>query len=376
MNKKNTLSSFTFLAGVTLMFGAAGLSADTIKPNGCKGPTLCDSSPIIDGCGWHIDIGVIVEQMRVSNSAVYYTHGSGSSTNPTWDNPSRYDVIKNPNFDLDAGVRVGIGYNATEHDDWNISANFEYLHSQGSISSSSEGHEVYRPLNDVSIFYTEDTGSNFYNANSSLSVDYYLLDIALSRGSYFSDRFSFEPFAGLKASWINYDASLRLQNDLNTADGIPLTTSWLRRSFVNFWGVGPMAGINANHHLFVGWSIFSSSNFSVLFGESNFADGTGFVTIEKLPFSQHVTDVITVLCPTLRSIIGLQYDTDIFKETQHVKIRFGFDTRYYFNQYPVAARYADTVAIEGDLKLNAASAVIENGSFGMVGLILDLGWDY
>ena len=365
------------------MFGAAELSADTIKPNGCKGPTLCDSSPIIEGCGWHIDIGVIIEQMRISNSAMYYSHADGSSTAPTWDNPTRIDRVVNTDFDMDAGIRVGVGYNAAEHDDWNVNVDFEWISGIGSASSSSSGvssqaqaTESYRPLNHPTVFRDADTLLAFYEANASLSVDYYLLDVALSRGSYFSDRFSFEPFAGLKAAWINYNSSLRLMNDLNTSDDLLTTESWLRRSVVEFWGVGPMVGMHANHHLFVGWSIFASSNFAVLFGEANMADGTGIVTIEKYPHSQKVKDLITVLCPTIRTIIGLQYDMDFFKETQHLKFRAGFDARYYFNQYPVADRQTDRINTVDDPALDSYANITENNSFGMVGLILDLGWDY
>ncbi|MCH9617772.1 MAG: hypothetical protein SP1CHLAM9_10920 [Chlamydiia bacterium] len=106
------------------------------------------------------------------------------------------------------------------------------------------------------------------------------------------------------------------------------------------------------------------------------ADGTGIVTIEKYPHTQKVKDLITVLCPTIRTIIGLQYDMDFFKETQHLKFRAGFDARYYFNQYPVADRQTDRINTVDDPALDSYANITENNSFGMVGLILDLGWDY
>lgn len=368
-------SAIGVLATAVLAFSI--LSADTVKPNGCKGPTLCDSRPVIDGCGWHIDIGLIAEQVRISNSAVYSLLAPGGSTGEqTFDNPATLSTITSVPFDLQAGLRVGLGY-TTENEDWSINSSFEWLSSKGSVKDESETVASFFAMNYPFIFYPGESGDvGFSQANASIYMNYYLLDVLLSRGSFFSEKFSFEPLAGIKASWIGYNTSVRFSKDQNTSSGVPTGTSWLRRAVNSFWGVGPAAGMNANYHITQGWSIFSSSNFSLLLGEANVQDANGFVTTEAYPFSNGGVNKVAVVCPTLRSIFGLQYEMDTFEETQHVTFRFGFDGRYYFNQYPIISRVAGELAGQDTQQLVPHPSIISTNGLGMIGFVLDLGWDY
>jgi len=54
----------------------------------------------------------------------------------------------------------------------------------------------------------------------------------------------------------------------------------------------------------------------------------------------------------------------------------GFDGRYSFNQYPVVDRPAlSLLSISGE-ELSYRGEIIEGGSFGMIGFILMLGWNF
>ncbi len=357
-----------------MVISLASLSADVVHPNGCKGPTLCTSSPVIDNCGWSFDVGLILEQMRISNTDVAYHFrdgGAGTAANPTVS-----EQMINLDFDLEPGLRVGVGY-MMDHDDWMLRADFEWLYSKGSFNNTIDTG-AYFPTHTVSLFSLDTSVEpSFQTIKSSLEVDYFLLDVYLSRGSYLSGKFSYEPFAGIKASWINYKGSRAFSNARSTAV-LAANTSWLNRSNIDFWGVGPLIGMNGNYHVCAGWSGFSSANFAVLFGESHVKDYIGFVTTESYPGDYLARAAQVVLCPTLRTIIGVQYDKDMFCETQHFMFRAGFDGRYYFNQYPIIERTARKKR-EGN---NANEALtngpntIENGSWGMLGLILDVGYDF
>lgn len=355
-----------------MMLALSSLSADTIKPNGCKGPTLCNSFPIYDGCGWHFDIGLIYEQMRISNTDIAHTlfyEGSGLD----YDNP-RYDVgMINQTFNIDPGLRVGLG-KYFKHDDWMFNVKFEWLNSLSKTNLDLDGTSInivpaamfnFSPFNGG--LSTSGEFATFKQLQARLTVDYFLLDAYISRGSYFSNNFTFEPLAGLKASWINYTNSVKFLNgQVNTVN----PEMRLTNTYIDFWGVGPMVGMNGNYHICAGWSFFSTANFSVLLGESRLLHRYGLV-INTDPTDLRVKSIITALCPTMRNIIGLQYDKDIYCDKQHYSLRFGFDSRYYFNQYPIldSTRQFNS---EGAISYN----VQDNGSFGMIGFLLDFGWDF
>jgi hypothetical protein len=356
------------------------LSADTIKPNGCKGADLCNSFPIYDGCGWNLQVGILVEQMRVSNStiAVRNTVGNGTVNSPT-----DINSLLNINFDVSVGLRLGVGKYFV-HDDWMINTKFEWMSSKGTQNqdlTASNGSIVPTGVAEWWGLALAPSDYAFQNLEASLKVDYFLLDVYLSRGSYFSGTFNYEPFAGIEAAWLGYNMSQSYYGVPSTASSaaraeLTSTESAIRKVATDFWGVGPVVGVNSNYHLVSGWSFFSATNFAVLLGEVSISDRQGVVTTENLPSNSIVSGTLQVLSPAIRNIIGLQYDKDIFCDKQHCTLRFGFDSRYYFNQYPVVNLFANADRVSTGSQINSVPTLVDNNSWGMVGFILDFGWDF
>ena len=373
MKKLKCFVGVFVVAALTMSGLHAKESSVGIKPNGCKGPILCDARPIIDGCGWSLDVGVLIEAMRVGDTGYYYTHGGEGGS--TWEEPGRLNKVKYLTFNLDPGLKVGLGY-TSPHDDWKFQAGFEWLSSTGKSTIDEVGQAI-RLSNTFQLHYDEDfVNIDFQEAAASLSIDYFLLDLAVSKGAYFSDRFSFEPLAGIKLNWINYNTTVRLSEAGNTLSELPQGTSWLKRSINDFWGVGPMLGFNANYHLFVGWSLFSKIDLAVLVGESYLKDGFGFVTNQKYPGQTVGLSNIPLLSGATRTMIGLQYERDLFEETQHLVFRVGFDGRYYYNQYPSVTYPAQDLVDEDETYFTPGYNISEGNYFGMVGLLIDLCWSY
>ena len=72
----------------------------------------------------------------------------------------------------------------------------------------------------------------------------------------------------------------------------------------------------------------------------------------------------------------------MFNDTQHLKIRAGFDTRFYFNQHPVV-RYENQYLDSRNVNSNelyqyeiTRPRIEENNTFSMVGLIVDVTYDF
>jgi hypothetical protein len=370
MNKKTILSCLIFITG------AAFIGAEPCDASQMEKKQLC-SSIVVGECsrGLNFNIGLIAERISMSGTEVASVETSatadyeGGGTGLVYD-----DCIRNINFNLDVGLRIGLSY-LVDHDDWMATAAFEWISSKGSVYQDTANGGTIFPYDLPSPFYGVDKIA-FSDVSAALKVQYYLLDIQLSKGVFFSKHFSYEPFAGIKASWIGYNAD----QQYSAVDQDPMTsgTSFMRNTKVNFWGVGPMAGLNSNYFVVAGWSIFSSANVSVLLGEADTSNyirlvptGNGGYQPEKASVNQ------TVICPTMRTMLGLQYDCQGYNESQNVVARIGFDGRYYFNQYPylgyTAVAKSITNPLSGQLDSNPT---IRNNAFGMIGLIADLVWHF
>jgi len=353
MLKNEKIAKLLGVMLITLGYGFAG----DVKLNGCKGPSLCPDLPLKENCGFYFNVGLIYEQMRVSNTLAAYKQHVGPEDGTSWDPTYNYTMY-NYGFNMEPGFKFAMGYEPG-YDDWSLKASFEWLRSQGTFG------EENTTANLLESYF--DNSSSYQNANATLDIDYFLLDVYLARGSYISNKFALEPVAGIKASWLYYDKeAIFATNGTLTAK-----QSFLIVAKTDFWGVGPMVGLNSTYHMSAGWSIFSLSDLSLLLGQNKLVNYRGIVTVETVPGNTKVSTTTDVICPTVRAVLGVQYERYVMCDAQHLVLRAGFDSRYYFNQYPVTTMHQDTASSSPYVP-----SIIENGSFGMVGLLLDLGWSF
>lgn len=356
------------------------------KPNGAMGPVLATNNPLPGRSSVSFDVGLILQQIRVSDTDFVNLHGSNPGTPfvGTPEKPFRFDITQRYQFNLSPGLRVALAYNS-DFDNWKASAEFEWLPSVASVNEPTQtrqdGH--YINTNYPEMYYPGNTRAPIFgNASARLQVNYYLLDLVLSRGAYLSKKFSFEPQFGLKATWIYYDTTQKTWNDTEGNDqDIPDGTSWLIRVFNDVWGVGPMMALDGNYFISSGFSIFTYGNFAVLFGEAKTTYYNGFVVAEEIPGNIKVEDLDRMMTLTLRGIVGLQYDTEVTAGEQHMRIRAGFDTRFYLQQFPRVNFYAYEKISDADaggdtFEVVPTPVMEESGDFGMVGLLLDIAFTF
>lgn len=372
---KNIKARAVFSSAMLL---SGSLFADHTYPNGCKGPELCHSFPMVDSCALSVEVGAIVEQMRILNTDVIQVEiggGAGTAASPSYEKKVLFT-----DFNLGAGVRVGLG-STFNHDEWRGRAQFEWISQTGKQNVSLDSGFLVATNNTRYNNLSNSSLPNFTKADTALIVDYYLVDLLLSRGSYFSSNFSYEPFAGLKVAVINYEKKNSFSSAEN-ATAAAANTSWLNRAWTKFWGVGPMFGLNSDYSVCGGWSVFSSSNLAVLLGKTQIRDYIGYVTTETTPTSEYTRINDDVLTPTVRTILGLKYCQKVFEDKNHFAFRIGFDGRYYFNQYPIVERVpvaaVNTAATSGtgNIVLEEISQLSDYGAFGMIGFVIDVAYDF
>ncbi len=320
--------------------------------------------------GYFFDIGLIAQQVSLTGSSVATINSSKTETLDSADQTVFQDKVYSPNFDLDVGLRVGIGYQV-EHDSWMASVVFEWLTSTGKYKEDALATQTIFPYDVMAPFYSI-ARVEFDSVDSKLTVDYYLLDFILAKGVYFTNKFSYQPYTGIKAAWINYTGEHTYGAVVEGS--IPENTVLKRNNNVETWGVGPMVGVNAFYELTGGWSIYASTNGSVLLGDFSVKNLIRLVPTGSSGYEpERAVQNQTAICPTLRSTLGLEYVGEAFNEKQSYFVRIGFDGRYYFNQYPnIGYRaVAGTSVLTNELDYNP---YVTNNGFGMLGLIAELGW--
>lgn len=409
MNSKNIGLSI-MLASVALSSAAyADMGDFDVKPNGCKGVTLCPAyADCIECHNMHLDIGFLLEQMRITNTTFGYVTESSPCNLPACVGFLR------PNFRLDWGLTASAGY-YLDRDGWFIEATFDWLRSRGRKNfETCDGQRVIptglwsrnscccpcngatgtsscnciptpqgpgTPADPSFIFPIDQIGE----VESELRVNYFMFQVSLNRASYYTRYLSFEPHWGIKAAWIFYKnwmhfCALQLPSGCGSSCSTCVTPSGVsHRAKTDFWGVGPHVGLDTKFALCEGFSFFADNSIGLLIGRSKVDDlvfqdpanpaGSNASCCGPIgPAETCAFDKINTISPVVRIIIGVQYDKCVCDDTQAISVKAGFDANFYWNQY-------QHISVIEEHTVNKFYS-IQDGTFGLFGLIVEFGWDF
>jgi len=316
-----------------------------------------------------LDVGLLYQQMRIENTDICYVHiGDGGGTK---EDPSTKRLVKELDFSMFPGVRAGLGYDFGRRT-FRFKADFEWLYSRGKFNDTVTGAQDIVP---TYIVYAFGPNSDVFvplyqQVRSWMKSNYYLLDCYFAKGIYLSEMVSFEPFAGIKAAWQDFDHYRKFFDATNEAL-LSADQAWLERGATNTWGVGPMIGAHGNVYIGQDWGLYSMFNFAALLGEASANTYFGIVTSEDYPGDKYETVHQNSLTPTLRATFGIQYGQVCLENTSYVFFRIGFDSRVYFN------RFLKVNHLGKEVLSSTSERIVEgpqglNGDAGMTGLVLEL----
>lgn len=334
-----------------------------VKPNNCKGPSLCHTRPDIESNELWIDIGFILEQARVTGTMYTYTLGDGAAVGA--DAQSAHG--RRPKFNLDWGVTVGAGRHF-DHDDWDIKLGFDWISSNGKDHTSTDFNEIAIPVGLRTDGAIDGTNNLLYaeTANTSLKVRYYMFDVMLGRGSYMGSCHHITPHLGIKVAWIDFSGTTKYA-------GGSLSSSqfyYLRRSD-DFWGVGPQAGVNGVWGMSEGLGWFVDNKIALLLGYAKINDHS-WSSVDTTAYTMTYRESnVPVLSPSLKLFFGLQYEKPVYYGCQHIRIRGGWDTVFYWNQF-LHSNIVNQTPAETGMQFRTD----ENNSYGLTGLRIDLAYDF
>lgn len=300
---------------------------------------LCPITPIPlsrDCCkNFHVDIGLLYLQPTIPNmfpGAVLEDLGLIEVADVEYVTQNFTDLL--PCFDYALGLTASFGY-LLEHDNWYVGVRFDWLSEDKAYVydySQEPTKEVYfthsyigTQRNDINFLSAMNSlqYDGFTKLNYSSSIDIYMLDVLLSRGSFHSSCFSYEPFTGVKALWFSTKQDSFFYSSTDTGFSI---------SSGDNWGAGPMFGFNGEYDIVEGLSIFSDSDIALLFGEAKDKTNLRFNSISNdVLFTQYNNGLSSIMdCMIyvpVRTILGLKFATYCFEEKHHVALKIGYDVR-------------------------------------------------
>jgi len=397
------------------LFAAPAANGMEMKPNGCKGPSLCHTRPDIDSRDLFIDIGFILEQVRMTGTEYGYALNglplsdlTDATTTPINTYPQAAKGLR-PNFKLDWGVTVGLGRHF-EHDDWDVNVQFDWLSSTGKKSYDANFSTTLIPVGvDVNLpTGTDVTDANQYMpiyqamvSKASYEVNYYMVDAVLGRGNYFSGCVAFTPFFGFKFALIQNHNTIKFTDDQDNEDEVYFIglSEYIIKQREQFWGIGPEFGMDTVWGLGDGFSFFFDNSIALLLGYSKINDQQYILdafpdvvpTISGPSGTSSISyreNAINMIAPTVKSFIGVQYEKCVYYGQQYIRIRAGWDNAFYWNQYQHSTIFNEDYNIGGNVadglfgstNKNTGSAsvfrVSQNNSFALTGLRIDLNWDF
>lgn len=257
-------------------------------------------------------------------------------------------------FNWDFGFRLGAGRNL-EYDQWDTQLYWTRFHT--------EAHQSKRVFPEFipifgSVLVTQEIRPEFFagslsndtaqSAHIRWALLYDMIDWELGRSYWISQGVLLRPFIGLKGGWIDQSINLKYENLIIAS--APTDNSAKEHVKNNFWGVGPVGGVNTKWKLrnfrthFP--SLFGDFSAATLWGTWACSDVYNETTGKKV--SVH-TKKSTLGALMLRGFVGAGWDVDLKEGREHFAARLGYEMQLWVNQLRLST--SQLIRLHGDLTL-------------------------
>lgn len=323
------------------------------------GANTASARPDVEGQGFFLSFDILYWQSRIGGTEYAYTDDSPTGVKPV------NGRVKEMDFNWDWGLRAGIGYNF-DHGDWDIYANFTYFTNNSSTMVTGGLNGSVIPLRG-SLAVTESTANNFQfyyaqKATAQYKFQFDRVDLELGRNFFVARDLSFRPHIGLVTAWINQAETVRY-----TGGALLGGNTVQVKDKCDFWGIGPRAGMNSNWYLTDGFSIFGNISAALVYGqfsvtEKNWYSATPDTNIMRINASMHR------FAPTAALQLGLAYDQYICNNTQHIGLRLGWDTQYWWSMNQMLR------VVQGEFDYTSYARLAQDVS--LQGVTFEIRWDF
>ena len=258
------------------------------------------------------------------------------------DNTSSWEAL-GFNFKCDYGFRIGTGYSLVK-DRWDTSLHWTWFHTNAKHTIPFKSNASITP-EFFAAFLSDDTPR-------SMSVKWSLLfnmfDWELGQSYWISKKLFLRPFLGVKGGWINQ--SIHGQYFNLTINRVLTNHSGRESLKNNFWGIGPLGGINTK------WRIRDfGSNFFDFFGDFSLATMWGkWICSDVYKNTASQTSSINMRNSVLgalmfRGFMGIELNVNFHSNKSHFTTKLGYEMQIWLNQLRLATFQLQR--LHGDLTL-------------------------
>jgi hypothetical protein len=277
--------------------------------------------------------------------------------------------VKNLDFEWDPGFRTGIGYRWSHN--WELGLTwlrfFTTAHRHLHAGSGKQLQAVqlaavdgFGSLADETIAVAGAATSPFFSkADAHWYAHLNQLDFDLTRPFHVGKRLSLTPQFGLRTTWLQQRLSVDYKDDLVITSTAPLTTGndYNVRKKVNWWGIGPEAGVGIGFDFKGGWSIVGRAAGAIEYGFHVVKEKDIDATLAKAGASSVLIDarnLFRMSHPIFDLQLGLMWDRSFGTHGTHLCLEGGWEQHVYFSQnqmpyYYNAALPAEFISDQGDL---------------------------
>jgi hypothetical protein len=316
------------------------------------------------------------------------------------DNFDKADFVrKEPNFDWNSGVRLGLGFYSGDR--WDISLIGTYYY--GSASKKTNKGPLQFPgaivphINGEAILNFWDPqmlGISVFKTHCLWSVNYGTLDLSLGRDFGLTERFTVHPFVGARGAIINqkYKVYNVAQSNFfpnpNTFEPANISTSV--KAHNDIAGAGPRAGFDCEYHFGKSWFVLGGFSGTIILGsvevkerfEGEANPDTGFNQIN--PGENRLKDNHMIITPNIEAYLGLGWDNWFNNNNNRFAIAALAEAVNWFdiNQFSSFATYAPIQNVQDDVPgryMNLAAfdgGAKRHGNLAFFGFTLKLQLDF
>lgn len=247
------------------------------------------------------------------------------------------------NFKWDFGFRIGAGY-GLEYDQWDTMLYWTRFHTDAKHSIPHKPNAIISP----EFFAAFLSGNAPQSMRVKWSLFLNMFDWELGRSYWISNGLSLRPFLGVKGGWI--DQSIHGQYDNLTINSVLTNNSGSEQLKNNFWGIGPVGGINTK------WRVRNfGSHFFDFFGDFSAATMWGtWICSDVYKNTASQTSSVNMENSTLgalmfRGFMGIEWDVHFRAGKSHFSTKLGYETQLWLNQLRFATFQLQR--LHGDLSL-------------------------
>ena len=247
-------------------------------------------------------------------------------------------------FKWDCGFRVGIGTDLT-YDQWDSVIRWTWFRTDATHTIPFQPNITLGP----EFFAAFLSGNTPESMRAKWSLLLNMFDWELGRSYWISQNLSLRPFLGLKGGWIHQSILTHYYN--LTINKVLTNNTGAERVKNNFWGIGPLGGVNTT------WGVrHFKSNFIDLFGDFSIAALWGFWQGGDM-YKNTTDQTSSVTTPNdslgglmFRGLLGIGWNAN-FRNQLHLAAKLGFETQLWINQLRIATfqlqRLHDDLTLQG-----------------------------